>query len=156
MSTQTMPRPTGTCSYNCCKCFIILCWRRPFLPLWTRDNLWLSFLKNYRPVPSLSFIQNLTEREIEYKVLLLIYKALHCTALYICKSLPVVVSVYSKQALQSETNNLPRVPRCRLEGFGRRCFAYAAPSIWKHLLHLVTVPRLLIPSRVAWKVIYIM
>ena len=35
--------------------------------------------------------------------------------------------------LRSENKNLLRVPRCRLEGFGRRCFAYAAPSLWNPL-----------------------
>ena len=35
--------------------------------------------------------------------------------------------------LRSENKNLFRVPRCRLEGFGRRCFAYATPSLWNPL-----------------------
>ena len=36
-------------------------------------------------------------------------------------------------SLRSENKNLLRVPRCRLEGFSRRCFAYATPSLWNPL-----------------------
>ena len=35
--------------------------------------------------------------------------------------------------LRSDNKILLRVTRCRLEGFGRRCFAYAAPSLWNPL-----------------------
>ena len=35
MATQTMPRPTGTCSYNYCKCLTILCW----ISNWTEEGL---------------------------------------------------------------------------------------------------------------------
>ena len=38
---------------------------------------------------------------------------------------------------RSETNNLLTFPWFRLEGFGRRCFAYAAPSFWNPLHTLV-------------------
>ena len=70
------------------------------------------------------------EQRIEYKVLLLTYKVLHHKApAYISQ----LLSLYAPtRPLRSETKNL-RVPRCRLEGFGRRCFAYAAPSLWKPL-----------------------
>ena len=68
------------------------------------------------------------EQRIEYKVLLLTYKALHGKApAYISQ----LLSLHSPtRPLRSENKNLLRVPRCRLEGFGRRCFAYAAPSLW--------------------------
>ena len=71
------------------------------------------------------------EQRIEYKVLLLTYKALHGKApAYISQ----LLSLYTPtRPLRSENKNIPRVPRCRLEGFGRRCFAYAAPSLWNPL-----------------------
>ena len=55
-------------------------------------------------------------------------KALHGKApAYISQ----LLSLYTPtRPLRSENKNLLRVPRCRLEGFGRRCFAYAAPSLW--------------------------
>ena len=71
------------------------------------------------------------EQRIEYKVLLLTYKALHGKApAYISQ----LLSLYTPtRPLRSENKNLLRVPRCRLEGFGRRCFAFAAPSLWNPL-----------------------
>ena len=66
------------------------------------------------------------EQRIEYKVLLLTYKA----PAYISQ----LLSLYTPtRPLRSENKNLLRVPRCRLEGFGRRCFACAAPSLWNPL-----------------------
>ena len=65
MATQTMPRPTATCSYNYCKCLIILCWiskwtaEGPSYPPYQKNNPWLW--KNYRPVSNLSFISKLVE-----------------------------------------------------------------------------------------------
>ena len=74
------------------------------------------------------------EQRIEYKVLLLL--DLTCKALH-GKSPPYIsqlLSLYTPtRPLWSENKNLLRVPRCRLEGFGRRCFAYAAPSLWNPL-----------------------
>ena len=71
------------------------------------------------------------EQRMEYKVLLLTYKALHGKApAYISQ----LLSLYTPtRPLRSENKNLLRVPRCRLEGFDRRCFAYAAPSLWNPL-----------------------
>ena len=69
------------------------------------------------------------EQRIEYK--LLTYKALHGKALAYISPL---LSLYTPtRPLQSENKNLLRVPRCRLEGFGRRCSAHAAPSLWNPL-----------------------
>ena len=71
------------------------------------------------------------EQRIECKVLLLTYKALHGKALAYISQL---FSLYTPtRPLWSENKNLLRVPRCRLEGFGRCCFAYAAPSLWNPL-----------------------
>ena len=67
------------------------------------------------------------KQRVEYKVLLFTFKALRGKAsAYISQWL----SLYTPtRPLRPETKNLFRVPRCRLEGFGRRCFAYAAPSL---------------------------
>ena len=71
------------------------------------------------------------EQRIEYKVLLLTYKALHGKA---PAHISQLLSPYTPtRPFRSENKNLPRVPRCRLEGFGRHCFAFAAPSIWNPL-----------------------
>ena len=71
------------------------------------------------------------EQRIEYRVLLLTYKALHGKALSYISQL---LSLYTPtRPLRSENKNLLRVPRCRLEGFGRCCFVYAAPSLWNPL-----------------------
>ena len=71
------------------------------------------------------------EQRIEYKVLFLTYKAL------LGKAPPYISQLFylytPTRPLRSENKNLLRVPRCRLEGYGRRCFAYAAPSIWNPL-----------------------
>ena len=65
------------------------------------------------------------EQKIEYKVLLLIYTALHGKAL---AHISQLLSLYTPtRTLQPENK------RCRLEGFGRRCFANAAPSLWNPL-----------------------
>ena len=71
------------------------------------------------------------EQIIEYKVQLLTYKALHGKApAYISQ----LLSPYTPtRPLRSENKNLLRVPRCPLEGFGRRSFAYVAPSLWNPL-----------------------
>ena len=75
------------------------------------------------------------EQIIKYKVFLLTYKALHGkkAPAYLCQ----LLSLYTNRRLWSETKDLT-VPRCRLEGFGRRCFTYADPSLWNHLSTSVT------------------
>ena len=71
------------------------------------------------------------KQRIEYEVLLLSYKALHCNALAQNYQL---LSLYTPHwRLWSETTNLLTVPWCRLVGFGRRCFAYAVPPFWNPL-----------------------
>ena len=71
------------------------------------------------------------EQRIENKVVLLFYKALLGKApAYISP----LLSLYTPtRPLRSETKSLLRVPICRLEGFGRRRFSYAAPSLWNPL-----------------------
>ena len=71
------------------------------------------------------------EQIIEYKVPLLTYKALHGKAPAFISQL---LSRYTQtRPLRSENKNLLRIPKCRLEAFDRRCFAYAAPFLWNPL-----------------------
>ena len=70
MATQTMLRPTGTCSYNYCKCLATLCW----ISNWTEEGLLVPLIakitldceisKNYRPLSNLSCISKLMERVV--------------------------------------------------------------------------------------------
>ena len=71
------------------------------------------------------------KQRIQYKVLLLTYKALHGKApAYLAQ----LLSIYSpSRPLRSQDKLLLTVPKCRLEGFGRRCFANAAPTLWNPL-----------------------
>ena len=96
---------------------------RPDVVLAPQIRSYHSVLKDLHWLP--------VEQRIEYKVLLLTYKALHGKApAYISQ----LLSLYTPtRPLRSENKNLLRVPRCRLEGFGRGCFAYAAPSLWNPL-----------------------
>ena len=71
------------------------------------------------------------EQRIEYKVLLLTYKALHGKARHISPS--CCLCILQPGPCDQRTKILLRVPRCCLKGFGRRCFAYAAPSLWNPL-----------------------
>ena len=67
------------------------------------------------------------EQRINYKIVLLIYKAQHGMAsLYLSSPM----SPYkSRRSLRSEGKHLLTTPRYHLEGFGKRCFAHAAPSL---------------------------
>ena len=97
----------------------------------------------------------LLRKESKYKVLPLTYKALHGKAKAYVSEL---LSLYTpNRPMRPETKNL-RVPGCRLEGFGWRCFVYAAPLLWHllpTLLTLLNMPLPLIPSR-AWRLIYLL
>ena len=68
------------------------------------------------------------EYGINYKILLLAYKAQHGMApLYLLS----LLSPYKPgRSLRSEGKHLLRTPRYHLEGFGKRYFAHAAPSLW--------------------------
>ena len=71
------------------------------------------------------------EHRIIYKILLLAYKAQHGTAPPYLSSL---LSPYKPgRSLRSEGKHLLTTPRYRLEGFGKRCFAHAAHSLWNTL-----------------------
>ena len=71
------------------------------------------------------------EYRINYKILLLAYKAQHGMAPPYLSSL---LSPYKPgRSLRSEGKHLLTTPRYRLEGFGKRCFAHAAPSLWNAL-----------------------
>ena len=58
--------------------------------------------------------------------------------------------------LWSETKSLPRVSRCRLERFGRCCFACATPYFWNTLPTLVNRASSTDASRTARRLIYLM
>ena len=71
------------------------------------------------------------EYRINYKILMLAYKAQHDMAPPYLSSL---LSPYKPgRSLRSEGKHLLTTPRYRLEGFGKRCFAHAAPSLWNTL-----------------------
>ena len=71
------------------------------------------------------------KHRINYKILLLAYKAQHGMAPPYLSSL---LSPYKPgRSLRSEGKHLLTTPRYHLEGFGKRCFAHAAPSLWKTL-----------------------
>ena len=71
------------------------------------------------------------EHKINYKNLLLAYKAQHGMAPPYLSSL---LSPYKPgRSLRSEVKHLLKTPRYRLEGFGKRCFGHAAPSLWNTL-----------------------
>ena len=68
---------------------------------------------------------------MNYKILLLAYKAQHGMAPPYSSSLP---SPYKPgRSLRSEGKHLLTTPCYRLESFGKRCFAHAAPSLWNTL-----------------------
>ena len=93
------------------------------------------------------------EQRIEYKVLLLTYKALHGKApAYISQ----LLSLYTPtRPLRSENKNLLRVPRCRLEGLVDAALRMPLHPYTVNL-HLLNVPLPLIPSRAAWRLIHLM
>ena len=70
-------------------------------------------------------------KRIEYKIILLTYKALNGLAPNYLRD---ILKMYTpSRVLRSEGQHLLLVPRYRLEGFGRRCFAHAAPYLWNPL-----------------------
>ena len=85
------------------------------------------------------------EHRISYKILLLTYKALNGHA---PQYLAAIISKYVPPwPLRSEDQYLRNSPRCRLETFGKRAFAKAAPTLWNPLplnvkqVHLLTLSR---------------
>ena len=71
------------------------------------------------------------EYRTNYKILLLAYKAQHGMAPPYLSSL---LSPYKpERSLRSEGKHLLTTPCYRLEGFGKRYFEHAAPSLWNTL-----------------------
>ena len=79
------------------------------------------------------------KQRIDFKILLLTYKALNGLApAYIRELLTPYTPV---RTLRSMDNNLLEPPKCRLEYFGKRSFAAAAPVLWNDLpLHIKQSP----------------
>ena len=94
------------------------------------------------------------EHRISYKILLMAYKAQHGMAPPYLSSL---LSPYKPgRSLRSEGKHLLATPRYRLEGFGKRSFAHAAPSLWNTLPISIKLPSPLTLSRAAWRHICLM
>ena len=72
---------------------------------------------------------------IEFKILLLTYKALNDQAPSYLKEL--VVRYYPTRALRSENAELLVVPKISKSRSGARAFSYQAPLLWNHLPALV-------------------
>ena len=88
--------------------------------------------KNDHIAPELNDLHWLpVEYRINYKIPLLAYKAQHGMAPPYLSSL---LSPYKPgRSLRSEGKHLLTTSRYRLEGFGKRCFALATPSLWNTL-----------------------
>ena len=71
------------------------------------------------------------KQRIDFKILLLTYKALNGLAPAYKRELLIPYS--QKRTLGSTENHLLTPPRCRLEYFGKRSFAAAAPTLWNNL-----------------------
>ena len=71
------------------------------------------------------------KQRIDFKILLLTYKALNGLApTYLREQL---VPYSPTRTLRSKENHQLTSPRCRLENFGKRSFAAAAPMLWNDL-----------------------
>ena len=71
------------------------------------------------------------KQRIDFKILLLTYKALNgLVPAYLREQL---VPYSPTRTLRSKENHQLTSPRCRLENFGRRSFAAAAPMLWNNL-----------------------
>ena len=71
------------------------------------------------------------KQRIDFKILLLTYKALNGLApAYLREQL---VPYSPTRTLRSKENHQLTSPRCRLENFGKRSFAAAAPMLWNDL-----------------------
>ena len=79
------------------------------------------------------------KQRIDFKILLLTYKALNGLAPAYIREL---LTLYTPaRTLRSMDNNLLEPPKCRLEYFGKRSFAAAAPVLWNDLpLHIKQSP----------------
>jgi len=77
------------------------------------------------------------EYRIQYKILVITYKALHNQAPhYICE----LIQRYSpSRALRSSTKNLLVQPRYQLESYGQRAFSIASPKLWNNLPDSISI-----------------
>ena len=79
------------------------------------------------------------KQRIDFKILLLTYKALNGLAPAYIREL--LTPYTPARTLRSMDNNLLEPPKCRLEYFGKRSFAAAAPVLWNDLpLHIKQSP----------------
>ena len=79
------------------------------------------------------------KQRIDFKILLLTYKALNWLAPAYIREL--LTPYTPARTLRSMDNNLLEPPKCRLEYFGKRSFAAAAPVLWNDLpLHIKQSP----------------
>ena len=79
------------------------------------------------------------KQRIDFKILLLTYKALNGLAPAYIREL--LTPYTPARTLRSMDNNLLEPPKCRLEYFGKRSFAAAAPVMWNDLpLHIKQSP----------------
>ena len=70
-------------------------------------------------------------QRINYKILLLTYKALNGQApSYITELLEPCTPARN---LRSSFKNLLKIPLVKLVSYGRKCFSFAAPTLWNFL-----------------------
>ena len=73
-------------------------------------------------------------QRIDFKVLLLVYKAIHSDPILAPDYLKeLLIPHQPKRALRSQDACLLKVPRDRLVRFGTRSFAVAGPTLWNAL-----------------------
>ena len=70
-------------------------------------------------------------QRINYKILLLTYKALNGQAPNYLTEL--LESYVPTRNLRSSSKNLLKVPHVKLIGYGHRCFSFVAPSLWNSI-----------------------
>ena len=76
-------------------------------------------------------------QRIDYKILLLTYKALNGQApSYITELLKPYVTTRN---LRSSSKNLLKVPSVKLASYGHRCFSFVAPTLWNSLPNNIRV-----------------
>lgn len=102
---------------------------RPALLLVPRNmtTLRLHVLKQLHWLP--------VNQRINYKILLLTYKALNGQApSYITELLEPYAPTRN---LRSSSKNLLKIPPVKLVSYGHRCFSFAAPSLWNSLPDII-------------------
>ena len=72
-------------------------------------------------------------QRIDFKILLLTFKALHNLAPSYITNMLKKVDTYSNRNHRSSSSNLLIIPTTSLVSFGDRCFSFAAPKLWNDL-----------------------